>query len=242
MCRREKQVRKHSSAGAGILERYIYATRFAWTMITTVSFVQGVLFLLASSSSPMPYRHHHHHRLCELTTGSTWHSVDALGHVREVGVEIGVESLGVGLDLRKREANSSVHGRTSRVVGQAGGEGSGHAADRHAVVLTRHGLWVGECKSWWAGHALDTSVNVRCGASGREVLATDVVEADVVADGLELRVDAKVVESHGARETAGEGVVRVDDLTGNSLHSVGAGEWDGEALGTLQEALRVTVL
>lgn len=242
MCRREKQVRKHSSAGAGILERYIYATRLAWTMITTVSFVQGVLFLLASSSSPMSYRHHHHHRLCELTTGSTWHSVDALGHVREVGVEIGVESLGVGLDLRKREANSSVHGRTSRVVGQTGGEGSGHAADRHAVVLTRHGLWVGECKSWWAGHALDTSVNVRCGASGREVFATDVVEADVVADGLELRVDAKVVESHGARETAGEGVVRVDDLTGNSLHSVGAGEWDGEALGTLQEALRVTVL
>lgn len=183
-----------------------------------------------------------HVRLCELTTGSTWHSVDALGHVREVGVEIGVESLGVGLDLGKREANSSVDGRTSRVVGQTGGEGSGHAADRHAVVLTRHGLWVGECKSWWAGHALDTSVNVRCGASGREVFATDVVETDVVADGLELRVDAKVVESHGARETAGEGVVRVDDLTGNSLHSVGAGEWDGESLGTLGVALGVTVL
>lgn len=222
---------EHGRLPASTMIETVISIRFSFRL-----FSRPCIFLDFRTALP------HHVRLCELTTGSTWHCVDALGHVHEVGVEISVESLGVGLNLRQSETDTSVDWGTSRVVGQTSGEWSGHATDRHAVVLASNRLWVGECKSWWTGHALDTSVNVSGSASGRRVFATDVVEADVVADGLELSVDTEVVESHGAWQTASEGVVRIDNLAWNSLDSVGAGEWDRESLGTLGVALGVTVL
>lgn len=183
-----------------------------------------------------------HHLVCELTTSSTWRGIDTLSSIHEVGVEISIESLRVGLNLAQPESRSSVNRSTSRVVGQTSSERSSHAPNAHAVVLASNRLWVRERQSWWAEFSLGRLVDVSGSACRRYVFSTDVVETDVVADGLELGVDAEVVEADGAWETAGCGFVGVDDLVWGCLDAVGGSEWDWESLCALGVALGVAVL
>lgn len=166
-----------------------------------------------------------HNLVCELATDGTWDGVDALGGIHEVGVHIGEESLRVGLDLSNAEASTSVDVNTSGVVDDTSLEWTSQAADRHAVVLASDWLWVREGESWWASSATGSLVDVSGGVGWRLVLSADVVETDVVADGVELAVDTEVVEADGAWETTSWLVVHADNLAWNSLDAVGAGEW-----------------
>lgn len=198
-----------------------------------------ILHMLYSNISFLKQQQHYHpprtaakRLVCELATDGTRKSVDALGWVGEVGVDISVESLRVGLDLSDAETSALV--LASGVVGEAGDEWAGQAADGDAVVLASNWLWVGESDSWWARHAAGRLVDVSCGPGWGAVLAADVVEADVVADGVELAVDAEVVEADGTWETASLCVHHVDDLLWDGLDAVGAGEWDWEALSALE--------
>ena len=92
-------------------------------------------------------------------------------------------------------------------------------------------------------------MDVGGGVGGGLVVAAEVVEADVVADRVEVGVDAEVVVADGALElrksggldgndagsityckTTGSDVVAIDDLVWGRLDAVGRGEWDWEAL------------
>lgn len=66
------------------------------------------------------------------------------------------------------------------------------------------------------------------GCQGRRlVLALEVHQGDVVADDILLGVNAVVEVADGAGQTAGGGVVAVDDLVGGSDDVVGCGEVEG---------------
>lgn len=189
--------------------------------------------------SPPLYLFIHPRLVCELTTSSTWHSIDTLSSIHEVGVPISVESLRVGLNLAKSESRSrtSVNSNASRVVGNASNERSRLASNGDLVVLASNWLWVRECDTWWSRKSFSALVDVSSCACWRLVFATGVVETNVVADCVELGVDAEVEEADCAWETTCCGVVGVDDLVWGGLHAVGGGEWDWESLCALVVAL-----
>ena len=62
---------------------------------------------------------------------------------------------------------------------------------------------------------------MRRGIRGGLVITLDAGEGDVVADYVFVRVDADVVDAHGAGEAAGVLVVAVDDLAGRRGDVVG---------------------
>lgn len=83
-------------------------------------------------------------------------------------------------------------------------ERSSKTAGRDAVVLTRDWLGVREGKTWWARLALGGLVNVGGRVGGGLVFAAEILELDVVADGVEFAVNAEIVVADAAFETAGE--------------------------------------
>ena len=138
------------------------------------------------------------------------------------GVHVSKEARWVGLDLGDVEASAGV----LAVGHDTGGEGALETADAGAVVA--EGLRVGESEAWRAGLALDGLVDV--GGSlgcGLVVDVAEVLEADVVADQVEVAVDAEVVVADGALLAAGQLVVAADDLLWDGLDVVGGGVWDG---------------
>ena len=137
-------------------------------------------------------------------------------------MHISKEARWVGLDLGDVEASAGV----LAVGHDAGGEGALETANAGAVVA--EGLRVGESEAWRAGLALDSLVDV--GGSlgcGLIVDVAEVLEADVVADQVEVAVDAEVVVADGALLAAGQLVVAADDLLWDGLDVVGGGVWDG---------------
>lgn len=146
-------------------------------------------------------------------------------------MNISEEALGVVLDLLDVEAKALV--LTSSGVLNTSDKailGASDAAD--AAADTRADLHrVGEGDARWAGLALDGFVNVGGGDGGGLVVALEAGEGDVVADDVLFAVDAELVDAVGALETAGVGVVGVDDLVGSGLDLVGGGEVEGRLLG-----------
>ena len=95
-------------------------------------------------------------------------------------------------------------------------------------------LRVGECDSWGPVLALGGLVDVGGGLSGRGVFSLEGDELDIVADQVELGIDAEFVVAFGAWETAGEDKV----VTGAINHLIGSGfdlvgRREGEDLGQL---------
>ena len=67
-------------------------------------------------------------------------------------------------------------------------------------------------------------MDVGCCAGGGLVVALEVAQRDVVADGVRVAVQRELVHPHHAGEAAGEGVVRVDDLFGRRDDLEGRGD------------------
>jgi hypothetical protein len=153
---------------------------------------------------------------------------DSLGRVN-----ISEEASGVLLDLLDVEAEAVV--LASGSVDNTGDEtvlGAGDAADAAAGVLAvgdLHGVGEGDARR--TGLALDGLVDVGGRDGGRLVLALEAGDGDVVADDVLVAVEAEFVDTAGALEAAGEGVVGVDDLLRDSDHFVGGGELEGRGLG-----------
>ena len=148
-------------------------------------------------------------------------------------MHISEEAGGVLLNLLDAEAEAVV--LASGGVDNTGDKailGSGDAADAAAGVLAvgdLHGVGEGDARG--AGLALDGLVDVGGRDGGRLVLALEAGDGDVVADGVLLAVDAELVNAASTLETAGEGVVGVDDLLGDGDHFVGGGEVEGRGFG-----------
>ena len=153
---------------------------------------------------------------------------DSLGRVH-----ISEEAGGVLLNLLDAEAEAVV--LASGGVDNTGDKailGSADAADAAAGVLAvgdLHGVGEGDARG--AGLALDGLVDVGGRDGGRLVLALEAGDRDVVADDVLLAVEAELVDTAGALEAAGEGVVGVDDLLGDGDHFVGGGEVEGRGFG-----------
>jgi hypothetical protein len=146
-------------------------------------------------------------------------------------VDVGEEALGIVLDLLDVEAEAGV--LASRRRDDTSGEtvlGAGEAANAATLAVADvHG--VGESEARGTGLALSALVDVGGGEGGRDVVALEAGEGDVVADHVLLAVDAELVETVGALEAAGEGVVGIDDLFGEGLDLVGGGKVEGRLLG-----------
>ena len=148
-------------------------------------------------------------------------------------MHISEEARGVLLDLLDVEAEAVV--LASGSVDNTGDEavlGANEAADATADILAVgdwHGVGEGEARG--TGLALDSLMDVGGRDGGRLVLALEAGDGDVVADGVLLAVDAELVNAASTLETAGEGVVGVDDLLGDGDHFVGGGEVEGRGLG-----------
>lgn len=140
-------------------------------------------------------------------------------------VNVSEESLRVLLDLADVEAEALVDAVVVLNTGDEAILAAVDAADAAALVVA-DGLRVGEGDARGAGLAAGGLVDVRGGVGGRLVVAAEVVEGDVVADGVGVGVQAELVQAAGALEAAGEGVVGVDDLFGDGLDLVGGGELD----------------
>jgi len=137
-------------------------------------------------------------------------------------VDVGEESSGVGLELGDGESITSV-GAGGGV--DAGLEGAGDASDTDALVVRAAGddLGVGEGDARGTAAAAGGLVDVGGGEGGRLVLAAEVDQLDVVADDVELAVQAEVVVADGALETAGRGGA-VDNLVGGGADAEAGGE------------------
>lgn len=109
------------------------------------------------------------------------------------GVDISEEGSRVGLDLADVEVGASVN---AVVVLNAGGEGSLKAADGDTLLVIADGVGEGEARR--ASLALGRLVDVGGGVGSRLVLAPEVLQLDVVADQVEVGVDAEVVVALGA--------------------------------------------
>lgn len=217
-------------------------------------------FVHVTKSTPYPPQRERQRRSNNLRKLTTDGTRDGLRRVH-----IAVEVLGVGLDHSDGETRTGVH--TSGVVDDTRLEGARQAAGGDAEVLALDGLRVGESDARGAELALVGLVDVGGRVGGRGVLAAEVDELDVVADDVEVGVDAEVVVADGAGETAGEagsenGSVScltsssmgwrenlrllasgaADDLVGGGLHLVGGGEGDGETLGLLVVLLWARIL
>jgi hypothetical protein len=136
-------------------------------------------------------------------------------------VHIDKEALRVSLNLLNIEVGPSISRRASGI--DASLERPNHTADTAADTLSNH-LRVRERDARRTGLALDSFVKVRGGHSWGLVLALEVVEGDVVADGVFIGVETELVEAFGAFEAAGVGVVGVDDLVWGGDDFVGGGE------------------
>ena len=123
--------------------------------------------------------------LSNLTTNRARH--------RQRGVHVGEEGRRVGLDLADVEVGASVN---AIVVLDAGREGSLEAADGDALLVVADGVGEGEARR--AGLTLGRLVDVGGRVGGRLVLAAEVLQLDVVADQVEVGVDAEVVVALGA--------------------------------------------
>lgn len=137
-------------------------------------------------------------------------------------MHVSKEARWVGLNLGDVETSAGV----LAIGHDASGEWALETANAGAVVP--EGLRVGEREAWRAGLALDGLVDV--GGSlgcGLVVDVAEVLEADVVADQVEVAVDAEVVVADGALLAAGQLVVAADNLLGDGLDVVGGGVWDG---------------
>jgi len=139
-------------------------------------------------------------------------------------VDVGEESSGVGLELGDGESVTSV-GAGGGV--DAGLEGAGDASDTDALVVRAAGddLGVGEGDARGAAGAAGGLVDVRGSLGGRLVLAAEVHELDVVADDVELAIQAEVVVADGALETSSRGGA-VDDLVRRGADAEAGGERD----------------
>lgn len=148
-------------------------------------------------------------------------------------MDIGEEASRVLFNLFDVEAEAGV--LTSGGVLNTGDEpilGACEAADAASGVLAvghRHG--VGESEARGSGLAPDSLVDVSGRDGGRLVLALEAGNGDVVADDVLLAVDAEPVDTAGALEAAGEGIVGVNDLFRDGDHLVGGGEVEGRGLG-----------
>lgn len=140
-------------------------------------------------------------------------------------MDISEEGLRVLLDLADVEAEALVDAVVVLNTGDEAVLAAVDAADAAAFVVA-DGLRVGEGDARRAGLAAGGLVDVRRGIGGRLVVAAEVVEGDVVADGVGVGVQAELVQAAGALEAAGELVVGVDDLFGDGLDLVGGGELD----------------
>jgi len=136
-------------------------------------------------------------------------------------VSVGEEASRVLLDLADVEAIGSV----LAVSQQTCLERTGLAADSASNTIANIN-GVGEGDSRRTRSSLCGLVDVGGSGGGRAVLATEAVELDVVADQVEVGVDADLVETGCTGETASGGGA-VDDLSGDSLDFVVAGEGEG---------------
>lgn len=150
--------------------------------------------------------------LSNLATNGTGHS--------QAGVHIAEETSRVLLDLADVEISTSVN----TVGHDTSLERTRHAANASPDVAVTHG--VGESDSWGSAGALGGLVHVGCGQSSRLVLASEVVDGDVVAESVGVCVDAEVVGAACALEAAGWGGA-VDNLVGGGLDVVDRGELEG---------------
>lgn len=108
----------------------------------------------------------------------------------QTGMNIGKESRRILLDTCQFETGTSIHS-----VGEDSGlEGACQAADAVPdIFVTGQRLRVGECDSRWPGGTASSLVDVgRCGC-WRLIFSAESVEGYVVANGIGLRVYAKVV-------------------------------------------------
>lgn len=113
-------------------------------------------------------------------------------------MHIAEEGSRVGLDLADVEVGASVH---TIVIVDAGLEWALETADGDALLVVADG--VGEGDAGRAGLSLGCLVDVRGRDGGALVLAGDVREADVVADQVEIAVDAEVIVPLGALSLTG---------------------------------------
>lgn len=149
------------------------------------------------------------------------------------GVRVSEEASRIGHNLSDSEPIGRVSARLA-VDGDAGLEGASQTtvADAALVVALR----VGEGQTRRTGAATLSFMNVCCGEGGGNVGAGDVDQSNVlceresqssvmvkgaclragspayVADGVLGNVNAVVKVAHGTWETAGEGVVQIDNL------------------------------
>ena len=127
------------------------------------------------------------------------------------------------LDARDVESSAGI----LTISHDASSERSLKTANRalHAAAnITR----VLEGDTWWTGLTLRSLVDVGCCIGGRAVVTLEVVQADVVADDVVVRVQGEPVPAGGSLE-ATSGSCAVDDLVGKSLDFVVAGEAEGAA-------------
>ena len=146
-------------------------------------------------------------------------------------MDISKEAGRVVLDLLDVEAKAVV--LTSGGVLNTSDEavlGASDAADAATDARADlHGVGEGDARR--AGLALDGLVDVGGGDGRGLVVALEAGEGDVVADDVLFAVDAELVDALGTLETAGVGVVGVDDLVGGGLDLVGGGEVERTLLG-----------
>lgn len=84
-----------------------------------------------------------------------------------------------------------------------------------------------ERNAWRTALATSSLMQVRGGACRRLIGAAEVSESDVPADLVEIAVEGKKVDAGGTLETASRLVHHVDDLAGDSVDAVAAGEAEG---------------
>lgn len=146
-------------------------------------------------------------------------------------MHIGKEARGVLLNLLNAEAKAGVHAIGSIDTGDKPVLGADDAANATAGVLIVGDLHrIGEGDARRAGLALNSLVDVRRRDGERLVLALEAGNGDVVADDVLLAIQAKFVDAVGAAETAGVGVVGVDNLVRGGNKLVGGGEVERRGL------------
>lgn len=136
-------------------------------------------------------------------------------------MSVAEEASGVHLDLADVESIGGIH----TVHDDTGLERASQAADAASDIVADIRR-VGECESGRTRCTLGRLVDVGGRESGRLVLATEVVQLDVVADEVHVRVDAELVKARSALKTASGGGA-VDDLVRCCLDFVVAGELEG---------------
>lgn len=167
------------------------------------------------------------------------------------GVDISVVRRWVCLKHGNGETNTGVLVKTLWVqwVGGVGDEASHErsleASDGDALVGALDWDWVGEGNAWWARLTSSRLVKVGRGGGWGLVVSLEADDLDVVADQVEVGVEAEVVVSNGAWKTAGEGIgqrsVVLDDLLRGGDDGELGGVLDGE-VGLLGAVLLRAVL